>query len=219
VTVDIDKLERAAREEAMRGFRIDPEDVLSLIARLRATEADLTAAAGELRVSLDDMPPGSLARRLVSANALMRGELAQLRRLYAEARDYDVRVADAELQKLKARSAELENALLEVRRMALDSSRSLGPAWAASFAHVADEALRDKSNTTTLDKRGLVLERRCMHCSGVDRFLPADETDQCGTCGGRGTAHPISRWVCDRQHASPRCAAAGCFLDSRTDPG
>ena len=61
-----------------------------------------------------------------------------------------------------------------------------------------------------MDKHGLILERDCSHCGGVDRFAPADETDQCGTCGVE--AHPVSRWVCDQKHAEPRCAVAACFL-------
>jgi hypothetical protein len=57
---------------------------------------------------------------------------------------------------------------------------------------------------------GMVLERRCSHCGGVDRFAAADETDHCGTCGGE--AYPVSTWVCDREHAAPRCGATVCHL-------
>ena len=63
---------------------------------------------------------------------------------------------------------------------------------------------------STFDKRGLVLERRCSHCGGVDRFAPADETDQCGTCTAE--ANPSSTWVCDRQHDGDRCTAVVCHL-------
>jgi len=50
--------------------------------------ADLTVAAGELRVSLDDMPAGSTIRRLVIANSLMRRERDNERRLMRETREY-----------------------------------------------------------------------------------------------------------------------------------
>jgi len=61
----------------------------------------------------------------------------------------------------------------------------------------------------SFDKRGLVMERRCNHCGHVDRFVPADETSQCGACGTE--ANPVSTWVCDRKHCGPRCAARDCF--------
>ena len=64
--------------------------------------------------------------------------------------------------------------------------------------------------STHLDKHGLVLERRCVHCDHVDRFVPADETFQCGVCGTE--ANPVSTWICDRTHAAPRCTVPVCHL-------
>lgn len=53
-----------------------------------AARADLAAAAGELRVPLDDMPAGSTLRRVVIANSLMRRERDHERSLMRETREY-----------------------------------------------------------------------------------------------------------------------------------
>ena len=65
----------------------------------------------------------------------------------------------------------------------------------------------------SLDKRGLVLERHCVHCGHVDRFVPVDETSQCGACGTE--ANPVSTWVCDGTHDGGRCVAAMCHLGGK----
>jgi hypothetical protein len=53
-----------------------------------AARTDLAAAAGELRVPLDNMPAGSTLRRVVIANSLMRRERDRERSLMRETREY-----------------------------------------------------------------------------------------------------------------------------------
>lgn len=59
--------------------RIVESGIAVITGELEQLRADHAAAAGELRVSLDDMPPGSVARRVVVANRHLSNERGRYR--------------------------------------------------------------------------------------------------------------------------------------------
>ncbi len=61
--------------------------VAVVVGELEALRADLAAAAGELRVPISEMAPGTLVAKLVSANVLLRRERDDLRSALVDLRE------------------------------------------------------------------------------------------------------------------------------------
>lgn len=73
----------AAREELVKAW----QEKDAAVRALRQAEADVRAAAGELLVNVADVPPGSVVRQMLIANATMRSAFATARLELATASD------------------------------------------------------------------------------------------------------------------------------------
>lgn len=102
-------------------WRAAEKDLESLRAKLAAYESDAAAAAGELRVSVKDCGPGTLAGTLLSANVILRHSKSDLlgRAVDAEAERDQLR-AEVEREKARADRAEARMSVIDAANRSPD---------------------------------------------------------------------------------------------------